>query len=228
MEEEREYIVEKARKIRELANRGIQGEKTTAIKKLEEYKEKHNITDDELNGISSIIDTWYNNIPKEERETSKFAQWFKYSVMYDTDTNKPLVFFHKSKSMEKFTEFDYNVYPNSFNFVHEEDKKCMGHGNESNPFDQYRFCVDYYVYLKMVNPYYIYGRLNGKCYGQNGESHEPIDINITLINRLVYDGYDSIIFQGEYSPNQYFVFNPSQIKSIENNGDYSWLANIYA
>ena len=48
MSEEREKIIDKAKKLRELANRGVHGEKETAQRMYDAYKEKHNLTDEEI------------------------------------------------------------------------------------------------------------------------------------------------------------------------------------
>lgn len=48
MDKEREKILDKARKLKELSDRGIGGEKENATKFLLMYKEKHNISDTEL------------------------------------------------------------------------------------------------------------------------------------------------------------------------------------
>lgn len=50
MSSERSKIIDKAKKLRELANRGIDGEKETAKRMYDAYKEKHNLTDEEVDG----------------------------------------------------------------------------------------------------------------------------------------------------------------------------------
>ena len=60
MTEERKKIIAKARKLNELAIRGIDGEKENAQSMLKMYVEKHSITEKELNDnttdYSSLID----------------------------------------------------------------------------------------------------------------------------------------------------------------------------
>jgi hypothetical protein len=232
IDEEREKIIEKALKLRELANRGVGGEKSNAIRMLSDYKEKHSITDEDMNLFTSYGDSWYDNIPKEERGT-KFAQWFRRSVAYDDYENKPMVFFHKSRTEEKFTEFDHNkgqkFYTENygFHFVDRADMGMVQHiGNYFN-FDRLIRGTEFYVYLRMLNPYYIYSRLDGNSYGQNGEQYRPIEINKGLSEHIMSLGFDSIIIQDEYGVNVYVVFNPNQIKSIDNDGEYSESNNIF-
>lgn len=227
-EEQRDKIIERGRKIRELANRGVGGEKENAIRMLEEFKERHGITDADLNAFQPVNNEWYDNAAPEVR-TGKFGKWFKNSVaVYN---GEPMTFFHKSRTLEPFFEFDstkgVKYYPDTnnfgFHFVHEEDRKYVLHLGNTH----LGYGVEFYVYLKMVNPYYIYSRLDGNNYGQNGEPHIPININKPLGDMLIAHGYDSIIIQDEYGINVYVVFSPNQIKSIDNSGEYSTSNNIY-
>ena len=73
----------------------------------------------------------------------------------------------------------------------------------------------------MLNPYYIYARLNGESYGQNGEQYRPIQIHKPLVDSLAWLGFDSIIIQDQTGINVYVVFKADQIKSVDNNGEYS-------
>ena len=121
---DREKLIEKALKLKALADRGVGGEMSNAIRMFENYKLKHGITDDELEDASSDKNSWYDKIPREERK-SKFAQWFKRSVTFDGRKMKPIVFFHKSRTVEQFTEFDYSkgtkytdVDNYGFHFIH--------------------------------------------------------------------------------------------------------------
>lgn len=50
MSSERSKITDKAKKLRELANRGIDGEKETAKRMYDSYKKKHKLTDEEVDG----------------------------------------------------------------------------------------------------------------------------------------------------------------------------------
>jgi hypothetical protein len=222
MDDEREKIIEKALKLRELANRGIGGEKDNAITMLKSYREKHSITDDEMNLFVSVTTTWYSVKTQEEKNTP-FAKWFKNSVTVDEKNNSPLIFFHKSRTTEIFYEFSHDKgikqYESNygFAFVHEDDKRVITHIGNTHISSG----VEFYCYLNMVNPYYIYGMLDGNCYGQNGEPHKPIYIDKNLCDNIIGMGFDSIIVQSEIGINVYIVFRSNQIKSKDNNGEYN-------
>lgn len=230
MDEERERIIEKALKIRELANRGIDGEKASAIERLKDYKDKHSITDEELNSFRSVDNEWWRNLSKEERG-GKFATWFRKSVA--VWRGKPVVFFHKSRTEEMFFEFDHDkgekLYGEGsnygFHFVNNEDSGSVQHIGRWQKFDKYINGVEFVVYLRMLNPYYIYARMDGNSYGQSGEPYRPINIDKNLIEHLIRNDFDSIIIQAERGANVYIVFHPNQIKSVNNNGEYSSESN---
>ncbi len=221
---DREKIIEKALKIRELANRGIGGEKANAMRMLVDYREKHGITDEDLNIFTNLDDRW-NESRTRDKWDDNFTKWFSRSITLDPDNGEPIVFFHKSRTITPFSEFNHELgwkaYPSiyGFHFVLEEDKnKVMHLGNT-----HVGYGVEFYVYLKMLNPYYLYARLNGESYGQDGEPHKPIDIHKPYCDNLIAKGYDSIIIQCEdYNGyNSYIVFNPNQIKSIDNDGGWT-------
>jgi len=226
MDEERERIIEKALKIRELANRGIDGEKSSAIERLKHYKEKHNITDEELNSFRSIDNEWWRNLSKEERG-GKFATWFKKSVTIYK--GQPMVFYHKSRTDEMFFEFDHDKGDKyygegsnyGFHFVNNEDSRCIQHIGDYWKFDKHINGVEFHVYLRMLNPYYVYARMDGNSYGQNGEPYRPINTDKRMADFVLANGYDSIIIQAERGANVYIVFHPNQIKAVNNNGEYS-------
>lgn len=50
MSEERAKIIDKAKKLKELADRGVGGEKENAKRMYEAYKKKHNLTDEDVKG----------------------------------------------------------------------------------------------------------------------------------------------------------------------------------
>ena len=226
MDDERERIIEKALKIRELANRGIDGEKSSAIERLKDYKEKYNITDEELNSLRPVDNEWWSNLSKEERG-GKFANWFKKSVT--TYRGKPIVFFHKSRTDEMFFEFDHDkgdkyYGENScygFHFVDSSDSSYIQHIGNYWKFDKHIHGVEFFVYLKILNPYYVYARMDGKSYGMNGEQYRPIVTDKAMADFIIANGHDAIIIQSEGGANIYIVFNPNQIKSVTNNGEYS-------
>ena len=65
MTSERNKILDKAKKLKELADRGIGGEKDNAKVMLEKWMLKHNITMNELEG-HTISDSSYGNMSDEE------------------------------------------------------------------------------------------------------------------------------------------------------------------
>jgi hypothetical protein len=50
MSTERDKIIDKAKKLKELADRGVDGEKETAQRMYDSYKQKHNLTDEDVDG----------------------------------------------------------------------------------------------------------------------------------------------------------------------------------
>jgi hypothetical protein len=65
MSTERKKILDKAKKLKELADRGVGGEKDNAIRMLSAYMEKHNITDNELTG-HKLDDNTFRGYTKEQ------------------------------------------------------------------------------------------------------------------------------------------------------------------
>jgi hypothetical protein len=224
MDEEREKIVEKALKIRELANRGVGGEKETAIRMLLAYREKHTITDAEMNSFICYHSSYYDGMDKTEQSTN-FNTWFKKSVAFDDEKNKPLVFFHKSRTLIPFSVFSnelgIKMYQDGssygFHFVHESDRKLIRHIGNSH----LGYGIEFLVYLRIVNPYYIYAMLDGYSYGQEGEPYRPVTLTKQLVDDLTRKWFDSIIIQSEVGINVYVVFDSTQIKSIDNNGEFN-------
>jgi len=61
MNTERSKIIDKAKKLKELADRGVGGEKENAKRMYDAYKKKHNITDEEVEG-HNYTDDFINQI----------------------------------------------------------------------------------------------------------------------------------------------------------------------
>lgn len=70
---EREKILDKGRKLKELADRGVGGEKETATRFLTIYKEKHNISDSELEAHKIKDETMFRGFTAEQI-IEQFAQ----------------------------------------------------------------------------------------------------------------------------------------------------------
>jgi len=66
MSEERYKILDKAKKLKELADRGVGGEMENAKDMLEKYMKKHNITMDEIEGHHYSSNTAYSKMSDEE------------------------------------------------------------------------------------------------------------------------------------------------------------------
>jgi len=73
MDKEREKILDKGRKLKELADRGVGGEKDTAVRFLSIYKEKHNISDSELEAHKIKDETIFRGFTAEQI-IEQFAQ----------------------------------------------------------------------------------------------------------------------------------------------------------
>lgn len=61
MDKERARIIDKAKKLKELADRGVDGEKETAQRMYDAYKKKHNLTDEDVKG-HKYTDDFINEI----------------------------------------------------------------------------------------------------------------------------------------------------------------------
>ena len=161
-----------------------------------------------------------------------FWKWFGKSKMIEND--EPIIFYHGSNANRMFSTFNDDT-PIWFT-------KYEGYANAfiSNNGKIFR------VYLKLENPLYI-GDIdsitNVKTLSKLSEL-TTIDIDIlkdilresngvnifkitnsirfkNLVEDMGFDGLES----REGGLSTYAVFNPNQIKSIKNNGDYSLLNN---
>ncbi len=147
-----------------------------------------------------------------------FLSWFEDSQGKDGN-NQPQVFYHKSRTKEKFNIFyhhlgDKNVYNDcyGFYFVADYHKHCIDYIGDG---------IDYYVYLKMKKPFRIYDDGRGFIKDMNDKNYKHLDINRGFCLDLESQGYDSIIINCPMYYSQYIVFNNHQIKSVFNNGEYS-------
>ena len=66
MIDERYKIIEKAKKLKELAERGVDGEKVNAKLMYEKYCQKHNITEQEVNDFQYKKSSVYENMSDED------------------------------------------------------------------------------------------------------------------------------------------------------------------
>jgi hypothetical protein len=144
-----------------------------------------------------------------------FYKWFGTSKVVDSN-NQPMVMYHKSRCKDLFNEFrleniekngynlDYGVY--FVNAYYSNNISYIGDG------------LEYHVFLKMENPFYIYDN-NGQPYDMFGQTLIFIDLSKSYCEELQKKGFDGVIIKSSFY-DQYVVFEPNQIKSIENNGSY--------
>ncbi len=147
-----------------------------------------------------------------------FHNWFENSKGVDGN-NEPQVYYHKSRATEQFNVFTHediqkNIYNDCYGFYfvaeyHKFHTEYIGMG------------LDYYVYLKMNNPFYIYDDGMGEIKDMRGNKHDYLHIDKPFCEKLESEGHDSIILICNKYYSQYVVFNPNQIKSVFNNGEYS-------
>ena len=147
---------------------------------------------------------------------SNFYNWFGESKIVDTN-NQPMMMYHKSRCKELFNEFklddteknpynsDYGVFFVNAHYSH--NISYIGDG------------LEYYVFLKILNPFYIYD-FNGQPYDMLGQTLVYIDVSKSYCDNLKAKGYDGIIIKSNLY-NQYVAFEPHQIKSVNNDGNYN-------
>ena len=98
MDSPRKKILDKAKKLKELADRGVGGEKENAIRMLDAYMQKHNISDSEISS-HKLDDRIFSGYTKEQI----------YAMMAEELDMKGLHFYAKSfvnlmKNQDKLTE----------------------------------------------------------------------------------------------------------------------------
>lgn len=149
-----------------------------------------------------------------------FFKWFGDSKIVDSN-NQPMVMYHRSRCHELFNEFRLeNVDKNPYN-VHYGI--YFVNANYSHSISYIADGLEYYVFLKIVNPFYIYD-FNHQPYDMLGQMLVFIDVSKPYCEDLKSKGYDGIIIRSNHY-DQYVAFDPSQIKSVENNGDYKTTTN---
>lgn len=163
-------------------------------------------------------------IPKIINEN--FYSWFGKSKIIDGN-GKEQICYHKSRTVEPFLEFLHHLgYKNDYNqcygfyFVAEYHKSYIDYiGNG----------IEFYVFIKMENPFYFYDNGRGDIKDMTNKKHDYIEITKPFCENLESQGYDGIIILCESNYNQYVVWHGNQIKSIDNNGSYSSeINNIYS
>jgi hypothetical protein len=145
-----------------------------------------------------------------------FFNWFGKSKIVDTN-NQPMIMYHKSRCKELFSEFKLeNTEKNPYNVDY---GVYFVNAHYSNNISYIGDGLEYYVFLKMLNPFYIYDN-NGHPYDMNGQMLIFIDVSKPYCDDLKLKGYDGIIIKSNHY-DQYVAFEPNQIKSVYNNGEYN-------
>ena len=151
-----------------------------------------------------------------------FFKWFGDSKIVDTN-NQPMIMYHRSRCKELFNEFRLeNVEKNPYNvdygifFVNSHYSSHISYIADG---------LEYYVFLKMINPFYIFD-FDNQPYDMLGQTLVFIDVSKSYCEDLKSKGYDGIIIKSNHY-DQYVAFEPNQIKSVDNNGDYKSVNNIF-
>lgn len=103
MSSDRTKILDKAKKLKELADRGVDGEQVNAKDMLEKYMAKHNISIDEIGG-HNISGSIYANMSQEE--------FYKEMVSDLIIVGLDLLFFNINGNKSKFKEHRDNSLNN--------------------------------------------------------------------------------------------------------------------
>jgi len=155
-------------------------------------------------------------IDKTTRDAN-FKKWFKDSKVVD-DNGKPLVVYHGSSSKFEVFKTDAPLFTQQADGVYFSSKKGAAKKYGENLYE---------VNLSIKNPLEIDGE--GKSFN---ELQEKLDYEIRWAEK---DGYDGVIIKnikdsptgkGGSIQDTYVVFEPNQIKSVNNSGAYSKDGNI--
>jgi len=160
------------------------------------------------------------------KTNENFYKWFNGSKSID-DINKPIIFYHRSRSKEPFVQFTVdNIKKNPYNncygfyFVPAFQKHNISYIGDG---------IDVFAFLKYKNPFIIWDKQRErKIVDMNGKNYNLLDINESFCNEVRESGHDAIIVYNPLYYNQYIVFENNQIKSIDNNGLYSNDNNIFS
>jgi len=153
----------------------------------------------------------------------KFYEWFGNSVVKN-EFGTPFVMYHKSRSKENFETFEIGgVHKNEYNndygvyFVLDAHKDYISYIADG---------LEFYCFLKIEKPFFIYD-YNSKPYDMYSNELLYIDLSQNYCEKILNLGHDGIIIRSIYY-DQYLVFNPNQIKSTKNTGEYSTIEdNIF-
>ena len=178
------------------------------------------------NQIKSVKNNgnWSNDTDKlnesvEDKLNDNFWKWFGNSKCVD-EQGKPLVFYHGTKS--NFTNFDmnkagenyggYSAYGKGMCFTTDESF-ARRWGNKAYGLNKTNVMA---VYLSIQNPYrYSPFNSDSTC------NHKKISVE-----EMIEQGYDGILdFTNSPQCFEAVAFYPNQIKSVNNNGEWSMTSN---
>jgi len=146
---------------------------------------------------------------KDNTQSEEFNKWFSDSKV--VVNNKPRIVYHGTKyNLDEF-DIDYATTETNNGFWFTSNKSlAREYGSIVIP-----------VYLKIINPYIIDGQM---------EDIRVYDEELSNVDRHKYDGV--IIYNVDDSMTGFFsvsdvylVFNPNNIKSVDNDGSWSLTNN---
>lgn len=162
---------------------------------------------------------------KKTNLNDNFWKWFGNSYVKDIN-GKPIKVYHGTNSI--FKEFEPQVTGNLWNrdfpaAIYFSSKKSIAKSYTDN---NYPTIME--AYLKIENPYIIDG--------ENQTFNKMYDSLVRDINYAYENGYDGVIIRrirdnweqkgkGGAIADTYVVFNPKQIKSVDNNGEWNSNSN---
>ena len=161
---------------------------------------------------------------KQLSNIPNFIKWFGESTTIDVD-GAPDKFYHRSRSKKIFDEFKLHgeeVVKNPYNkdhgffFVQEKDSRHISYIGDG---------IEIISYLRIENPFLIFDDGEGTIVDVNGKVYAPLYITEELALEAINNGHDGIVIVNKKHYSQYVVFNPNQIKSVDNNGEFSTESN---
>lgn len=151
----------------------------------------------------------------EEKGTDSkyFKKWFGDSKVVD-ESGEPLVVYHG-------TDYKFEIFkPNNI-----DGEDAIYFSNSVDTAASYSSTYPMSVYLKIENPY-IYDA-NGQSYNNSDFMRSVLDYAVrnghdgVIVNNIIDDAYQEYYEDVEYKPSTtYIVFNPEQIKSVDNQGTF--------
>ncbi len=169
--------------------------------------------------VEQIMNSRYGDYIRKHFGNENFREWFGQSKVTD-EYGLPLIVHHGTPN-ETFEIFDLNLAGSNteaasaemgiFFAGSSETGNYYAHGNPDNVMD---------VYLRIENPY---------IHDFKGEHYRDMSY-AEIIAKAKAEGYDGVILKNTYDAgpldikdNIYVVFDPTQIKSIENDGTFNKL-----